>query len=1239
MTEFLRNALLSVTRRIQKLRLARQLTICWLAAAILGGALLLLQRLTGWSSLAEYPLVTALAVTASIILYFRNASHIPSSQTVAREIEEKYPDLRGLLVTAVGLLEAPVPVSGYLSERVLADAVAHAQKTQRWRLYAPPERVRGAMGFQYIALAVFAFILWEGRSHVRGGGAGHWTWSSAVTVTPGDAAVERGESFVVLGRFGGELPPGVDLVVNEGDAPARRITLVKSLADPVFGGSIPEVTKDFAYHLEYGATRTANFSVKVFEHPRLERADADLIFPSYTKLGPKRIEDTHRVSAVEGTKVSLTLQLNKPVAKATLVAHDAAHTEIPLEVASDKKATARLPVLPFAHSETYDLKLVDTDNRPSRASAPFVIQVLPNLPPEIKLIAPRGDLRPSPIEEVAFSGTVIDDFGTTSYGLGYTVAGQPTQYITLGAEIPGREKRAFASTLRLEDLNVKPDDLVSWFAWADDFGPDGKVRRTSTDLYFGEVRPFDEIFRESQSMGSDDQDPAGGGAGQQAQKLTELEKQIISATWKLQKEKTGEPYAKDAAVVRESQQQALTQAQSTQAEATSPRAQALWQGATKKMEDAVNKLIVAESGPAQLPAALAAEQGAYQALLTLQARETEVGRRNRNGRQGGQGGNQRQIDQLDLAVAENRYETQTQARAPQSPERREQNQVLSRLQELARRQQDVNDRLKEMQTALQAAQTEPEREEVRKQLKRLEEEQRQMLADMDEVQQRMQRPESQTSAQQQSELDQTRQDLQHAADAAGQGSVAQALASGTRAQRQLQQMRDEVRKQNSSEFSEDLRQMRSDARDLAGAQEDLSRKLAAKYDTSHKSLSDAPAGAPDRDQLEQQRKRLGDLVDRATQLSEQAENSEPLLARQLYDTVRQLTQDDTKTVKDFREQLLEQGMLTRDLNDHLEESTKDESKGKTLDLASQMLRLGYQSQAGQALTHASAGVNEFKRGVERAAETVLGDDIAALKLAQSELDSVTNQLKKEMNDGSNPGSGGKADEKNAATKSGRTAAQGDPSAPQTDSQKVASDSQAQGNSTTPSDGSPGQAGNQGANRSQQADGSAGSDGARASGLANDSNPRDANRTGDRRAGIANDLDLNANGPGSIYAGPDALAGWGGGPLTGDDFGAWTDRLRDIEQLVDQPAWRDAVANARERARRLRQNYTRDHQKPDWAVVRTQIIQPLAEVQSRIGEELARRDSSDSLVPIDRDPVPNRYADSVRRYYEELGKDK
>ena len=91
-------------------------------------------------------------------------------------------------------------------------------------------------------------------------------------------------------------------------------------------------------------------------------------------------------------------------------------------------------------------------------------------------------------------------------------------------------------------------------------------------------------------------------------------------------------------------------------------------------------------------------------------------------------------------------------------------------------------------------------------------------------------------------------------------------------------------------------------------------------------------------------------------------------------------------------------------------------------------------------------------------------------------------------------------------------------------------------------------------------------------------------------------------------------------------------------MLDQPDLRQDVASAREAARRARLEFKRNLKKPDWANVRLKVIKPLLEVRNRIAEDLARREPGTALAPIDRDPVPNRYSELVRRYYEELGKD-
>ena len=89
--------------------------------------------------------------------------------------------------------------------------------------------------------------------------------------------------------------------------------------------------------------------------------------------------------------------------------------------------------------------------------------------------------------------------------------------------------------------------------------------------------------------------------------------------------------------------------------------------------------------------------------------------------------------------------------------------------------------------------------------------------------------------------------------------------------------------------------------------------------------------------------------------------------------------------------------------------------------------------------------------------------------------------------------------------------------------------------------------------------------------------------------------------------------------------------------MDTPELRTEAARIRERARSFRVEFKRHGQPPQWSLVKLEVAAPLAELRSRVAEELARRQSAEALVPLDRDPVPVRYSELVRRYYERLGK--
>jgi hypothetical protein len=1347
----LKQQLLKVFRRQRTLKLAITLAVCWGALAIVGLILVRLephrlQPLALW----RWLFVGAATVTAGIAI-IRNRRAQPDWHQIARRIEIQYPELNGLLLTAAQQQPATNGQLNYLQERVVREALRHAEANP-WTATIPLSRVAVAQITHLLALLFLVCVLAGLRSpeNHKGIFAGGWT-ADGVTITPGDTSIERGERLVVVASFDGSVPATVELVTSSSSAAAVRTPLVKSLSDPVFGGSIPEVATDLLYRVEYAGKCTRDFTVKVFEFPRLERADADLTFPEYTGLAPKRIENTHRVSAVEGSRCALTLYLNKPVTSGYFVVKGDSTNIIPLKVGSNSPI-ATIESLPFETNRTYLLQLVDADGRTNKVPAQVVVDVLRNRQPELKIASPRGDTRPSALEEMSFEGTVWDDFGVQSYGLAYTEAGGETKFIELGRQVPGNEKRAFKYLLRLEDLGAKPDQLFTWFLWADDVGPDGKIRRTAGDMYFAEVRPFDEVFRQGQGAGGDQQ--AGGqsgGAGGRQRQLAELQKQIINATWKLQRQtktpnsklqtpetlqkpnsknerrslrqagstaestsfdpmfsvdegfsrpfgtmgdgeslpnleklgysqtippgwevpmarvafgqseptesgrpaapetpmtRTGEQLSKvsstnktasasqfldDLNVVRDAVADGISQAEAARDGQSGARNSALWDDLLREMQKAQAALEKAVQSPPSLSDALAAEQAAFQVLLKLQQREYEI-RRNRSRSQSGQSNRdrqmQRELEQLDLTQPENRYENERLAQSPQTAERREQLQIMNRLAELARRQQDLNERLKELQTSLQEARTEEEREQIRRQLKRLQEEEQRMLADMDDLQQRMNQPENQSRmSEQRQQLDQTRQEMQRAAEAAQQGSPSQALASGTRAQRQLQQMRENMRKQNSSQFAEDLKQLRGDARDAERKQQEIRKQMDSFSGGDQKTLDDSQERQKALEQLTQQGQRLTNLVERATQLSQQTEEAEPLVSRELYDSVRKFSQDDAGSVRQAEDELIQHGLVRSELYQRLSRVEK-EGGAKALELSSEMLQQGLLPQARRAGDRAGSEVRDLKQGIERAAEKVLGDDTEALRTAQQQLDQLTQQLEHEVTQEQGAAMTNRQTQANAAepqtSQSEQRAQQPQAGRPQAETGNQNQTARPQGEAQQPNGGE-NQQNSQNAARNGRTS---------ASNQRNNRSLRDGEtpRGGDN-VRVPSELDRFLN---------EGRGGNGNGNrwvITGEDYLPWSDRLREVEEIVDDTRWQNQLATARERARLLRQEYKRTFEKPEWAQVRLDVIKPLVEVRNQIADELARRGSQQDLVPVDRDPVPNRFSELVRRYYEELGKEK
>ncbi|MHC4369327.1 MAG: hypothetical protein ACYSW8_17090, partial [Planctomycetota bacterium] len=1152
----------------------------------------------------------------TIVIFYKTRRMQPDYKAAARNIERQHPEARALLLAAIEQEpESPDGQLGYLQESVIGEALKHSAGHD-WLQSVAPRKLMLAKCGQIASLLLLLLVLSRatpsGMFIFPGGGSASARRGYDVTVTPGDTQAELGTPVVILASFEGRVPPEASLFFGESGAEPQKIVLSKNLEDPVFGGIIPEVNSDLLYHIEYAGRRTRDYRISIYEHPTLTRADAKIVYPAFTKLPEKIIRDTRQVSAVEGSQIGLTFILNKAVTTARLVPKAGESVELTVDAEHPNVYTTSITA---EEDRRYELHLADARGLASKMPQRFTIDVHKNLPPELKPVFPNRDVEASPLEELALEAEVSDDYGVTGYGLSYTLGATESKDLVLAESIALDEKKLIQHLLALEELNARPDQLLTYAFWADDVGADGTARRTFSDMYFAEVRHFEQIFRQGQGSQSQQQ----GQQGQPQDPLAQLQKQIINATWNIKRKvdqsgSADEQQTEDIDVVRQSQVDVLQKAQEALAQARDPAASQALQDASRYMETSLEHLGKATESVAELTPALGAEQAAYQELLRLKPQEHQVASSSGRGSGGGRSNrSQQQLQELELRKKEDRYETERSAQSQQQQAQREDLQVLNRLRELARRQNEMSEKLKELQTALRQAETEREKEEIRRQLKRLREEQLEAIRDVDELQERMERPENRrrmSGAREQ--LADSRSQIRQSAEQLEQEMTSRAITSTTRAGRQLEEMRDEFRRRTSGQFEQEMRDMRDRAQQLDERQKEIADEIERQLDLKQKTLVDTGNGGELAERVGEQKKDAEELIERMKEVSEQSEVSEPLLSKKLYDTVRRSST----------------GNIDR-----------------SLEAAGELLRRNFLRQAQEVEKPAGKGIEEIRKGVEEAAQSVLGDEAEAMRMAQKQLDELIKQVNEEAQraagrarqrrDGDPNAPGGSQRRADAQQQAGRG---GDPNEQTGSNQQRRADSQdgQRGGRQGGQDPNQPQAGRASANADRQgnrqtdspAQGQGGQQGSPRDGSQGQANDRNANgRTG--RGGW---------GGGGLQL-PDQ---WGGinprGPITGQDFRQWSDQLRDVEEMLSHRELRNEAARVRDRARSMRVEFKRHGTEPQWDLVKQQITKPLVELRKRLDEELAKLESKEALVPIDRDPVPGRFAELVRRYYENLGGD-
>lgn len=622
--------------------------------------------------------------------------------------EERAPELKQTLLSAVHELrtedaQRPSPA---LAARVVEEALAEVR-----RLEAGPglerSRVRRAAGWMGLVGAGAAALLLAGPQILRDTARVLFVpWSEAaaapaffIRVTPGDAAVPRGGAIEVRAALHGFVAEGAELVMRADTASEWiRLPMLRDSAAAEFTTRVFDLVRATEYFVEADGVKSPAFHLTVTDLPTVQRLSLELRFPAYTGLPPEKIEQGGDVAAVVGTTVTVRATVTLP-AKSVAVRIDDGPT-MPLTADKDGRWTGSFQV---KRDGFYRVDLVAPDGTQVPGSVQYVIEALEDRIPTVQIEQPGRDTKVTSVEELSIALRAADDYGVSGLELLYAVNGGPEQRVALTDSTSRRnapELRA-AHTLFLEELGLKPGDLIAYHALA----RDGAGNTGSSDIYFLEVRPFGRDYKQADAGGG-----GGGGGGDSPEGLTERERQIVAGTFNGLRDsaRTTERQRREdlttLAIAQGKLKQDVAGLVRRLVERNIASSDTSFALIRAELDTATGEMQVAEEhlGRGRPREALPAEQRALQRLQRAEAvyREVQVQLGSQGGGGGGGGGgNQRAEDLADLFALEtdklrNQYESvqrdQTQSAQQQVDE------AAERLRQLASRQQQENERMQRM---------------------------------------------------------------------------------------------------------------------------------------------------------------------------------------------------------------------------------------------------------------------------------------------------------------------------------------------------------------------------------------------------------------------------------------------------------------------------------------------------------------------------------------------------------------
>src|SRR3954469_1214180 len=615
------------------------------------------------AAIITFRIVVALAMVGLVGYFFvRPLLRQATDEQVALYLEEHEPSLQAAIISAVEAEHggSGSPFSATLVRRLVESAVEKARAIDGGRrVEAVPMRRYGATLALISGAAIALFLL--GPAYLRHALSALLIVSRdveaaapySIEVTPGNATVARGADQAITAKLSGFTSEQAAIVMRKSPTAAyERVPLLRN-ENGSYEGMLFDLAAPIEYFVEANGVNSKHFNLKVVDLPYVQRLELEYHFPAYTGLAPQKVEDGGDIAVLKGAEVHVRAVPTMAAPGGQIVLGDKDKSGLSPDTSGGSPAPL-LGTFNVDRDGFYHIELDAPSGERLTASPQYTIDALDDQPPTVSISKPGRDTTASPIEEVFVEAHAEDDFGVRDLELVYSVNGGAEKTVHL---FDGKKRMTEVSgghTFYLEELDVKPGDFVSYYAKAADNDAVQGSKPAMSDMYFVRVRPLSKEFKKAESNAGGG--GGGGGGGGQVGALSQQQRQIIAATFNINRDRktmAADKLRENSTVIALSQAKLRDQVDGLVTRMNSRLVQQ--DPAFKKVADllpqAVTEMKQAEAKlqAASPDGAIPFEQKALQILQKAEEEyETQVSMQRQQGGGGGGGGGQSQMAE-DLA--------------------------------------------------------------------------------------------------------------------------------------------------------------------------------------------------------------------------------------------------------------------------------------------------------------------------------------------------------------------------------------------------------------------------------------------------------------------------------------------------------------------------------------------------------------------------------------------------------------